>query len=148
MKNIVYWHDGINDLPPVDTSDEYKAKFGISKTILTYSREWGMRFGEYYHKNGVWSINGLESCNDTKVEKWTEIDPNEDQQPATDQYEYGISYFDDYPCEENRYDFDLIKTLNDFGKNGWEVFSLTQEAPNTSTTIYYTAQMKRKITNQ
>jgi len=80
------------------------------------------------------------------------FDPNEDQpQSVADQYEYGISYFDDYPCEENGYKFDLIQTLNDFGKSGWEIFSLTErveQAAYGGTTSYYTAQMKRKITNQ
>lgn len=62
-------------LPEIDESDKWNKEYEITKDILTYSENWGIRFGRYCHKPKTWVIDGVHSFGGTKVDYWQEINP-------------------------------------------------------------------------
>lgn len=65
----------VSQLPPIDESNEWNKTHQISKDVLCFSKNWGMRFGRYFHLSGRWSIDGVTSSNGVVVENWMEINP-------------------------------------------------------------------------
>jgi hypothetical protein len=61
-------------LPEIDESEGFRFTGKISKDVLCYSKEWGMRFGRYFHLSGFWMINGVTSSDGVVVEYWTDIE--------------------------------------------------------------------------
>ena len=62
-------------LPEIDTADEWNKQNKITKNVICWSKEWGMRFGRYFYLNEFWTIDGVHSSNGIRVEYWTEVKP-------------------------------------------------------------------------
>ena len=69
------WISVDDRLPKIDTSNKWNNDNKITKDVLCYSKEWGMRFGRYFHLAGFWTVNGVTSSKGIDVEFWKEINP-------------------------------------------------------------------------
>lgn len=67
---VMQWVAVSERLPAIDESDNWNKEHKISKDVLTYSKEWGMRFGRYFYGSEFWTINGVSSSNGVKVDYW------------------------------------------------------------------------------
>lgn len=67
------WVLASKELPPIDESDKWNKKTSTSKDVLTYSKEFGLRFGRYNHFIKEWSLNNITSNKPLKVKHWMEI---------------------------------------------------------------------------
>ena len=62
-------------LPEIDHSDKWNSEYKITKDVLCWSKEWGMRFGRYFYSAEFWTINGVTSSNGVTVEYWMAVEP-------------------------------------------------------------------------
>lgn len=65
------WIPASETKPPV----ELGAEFQTSIRVLTYSKDWGMRFGYYHRLAEKWTIDGVSSPLGIPVEYWMEVKP-------------------------------------------------------------------------
>jgi hypothetical protein len=75
LADISSWVATTEKLPAIDESDNWNKEHKISKDVLTYSKEWGMRFGRYFYSAEFWTINGVTSSNEVQVDYWQEVKP-------------------------------------------------------------------------
>lgn len=73
--NVMRWVAVSERLPEIDTSDKWNSDNKITKDVLCWSKEWGMRFGRYFYSAGFWTINGVTSSNGVIVEYWMDVTP-------------------------------------------------------------------------
>lgn len=67
------WVSVSDDLPPIDTDDAYNEENGISKEVMCFSKQFGLRFGRYYYNSGHWIVDGFISSKGIHNEFWCEI---------------------------------------------------------------------------
>lgn len=75
LADVSSWVATTEKLPAIDESDNWNKEHKISKDVLTYSKEWGMRFGRYFYGAEFWTINGVSSSNGVKVDYWMLVEP-------------------------------------------------------------------------
>lgn len=73
--DVMRWVAVSERLPEIDTSDKWSNDNKITKDVLCWSKEWGMRFGRYFYSAGFWTINGVTSSNGVIVEYWMDVKP-------------------------------------------------------------------------
>jgi len=65
------WISTSEDVPKVNQDDEWDKLFGVSKKILTYSKECGIQFGIYIPLNNFWKLDNV--IYTIEVDYWMEI---------------------------------------------------------------------------
>jgi hypothetical protein len=73
--DVSSWVATSRKLPDIDQDDNWNKDYQITKDVLTYSKEWGMRFGKYHYMSGNWTIQGVTSSNGVRVDYWQEVKP-------------------------------------------------------------------------
>lgn len=67
------WVSTKEKLPNIDTSEQWNTDHKITKEVLCLTKEYGYRFGRYFHLAGFWTVNGVTSSNGVEVEYWAEL---------------------------------------------------------------------------
>jgi len=62
-------------LPEIDQDDKWNSEYKITKDVLTYSKEWGMRFGRYHYPSEHWTVDGVTSSRGVNVDCWALVKP-------------------------------------------------------------------------
>ena len=75
IADVSSWVATSERLPEIDQNDKWNKDNQITKDVLTYSKEWGMKFGRYHYMAGFWTIQGVTSSNGVNVDYWVEIKP-------------------------------------------------------------------------
>ena len=73
--DVMRWVAVSERLPEIDTSNKWNNDNKITKDVLCWSKEWGMRFGRYFYSAGFWTVNGVTSSNGVTVEYWMDVKP-------------------------------------------------------------------------
>lgn len=61
------WISVEKELPSIDESEEWNKTHKISPRLLTYSKDWGIRLGQYFGLAEIWNVDGVSSSNGIKV---------------------------------------------------------------------------------
>jgi len=72
------WLNAETSKPPVDKKADWSNRIKQSVEVLTYSKEFGKRFGRYYHSGEFWAINGVDGFTDIKVTHYAFVNDPED----------------------------------------------------------------------
>ena len=75
IADVSSWVATSERLPEIDQNDKWNKDNQITKDVLTYSKEWGMKFGRYHYMAGFWTIQGVTSSNGVNADYWVEIKP-------------------------------------------------------------------------
>jgi hypothetical protein len=75
LADVSSWVATTEKLPDIDQDDKWNKEYQITKDVLTYSKEWGMRFGRYHYMSGNWTINGVTSSKGVNVDYWMLVKP-------------------------------------------------------------------------
>jgi len=62
-------------LPEIDQDDKWNSEYKITKDVLAYSKEWGMRFGRYHYPSEHWTVDGVTSSRGVNVDCWALVKP-------------------------------------------------------------------------
>ena len=67
------WISIESKMPDVDYGDEWNINNRIAKRCLTFSEDWGIRFGQYFGLADKWNIDGVTNSKGIKVTHWMPI---------------------------------------------------------------------------